>query len=156
MTAFAHSDPEAVVYLSARLADGAPLPGWLRLDPATGAFIGVPPQGFDEILKIEVIARDTEGREARTQFELNADTVREGAAAKAAADFTLGLDVDKEEAKKAKAEAERNARESAKAEKPALRGTQTFSEQMKVAKGKADPLLDKILGKPQDKPRPPR
>jgi hypothetical protein len=146
----------AVVYLSARLADGSPLPGWLRLDPATGAFVGIPPEGFDETLKIEVIARDTEGREAKTRFELDPDVLRDAVAAKAAADLALGLDVDKEEAKKAKAEAERKAREPVKAEKPALRGTQTFSEQMKVAKGKTDPLLDKVLGKGQDKPRAPR
>ena len=145
-----------MVYLSVRLADGSPLPAWLHFDPATGAFSGVPPEGFDEILNIEVIARDTEGREAKAQFELDPDVLRDAAAAKLAADISLGLDVDKEEAKKAKAEAERKAREPAKAEKPALRGTATFSEQMKVAKGKTDPLLDKILGKPQDKPRAPR
>jgi hypothetical protein len=156
LTAFAHTDPAAVVYLSARLADGSPLPGWLRLDPASGAFIGVPPEGFDETLDIEVVARDTEGREAHTRFELDVDALRDAAAAREAADIGLGLDVDKEEARRAKLEAERNAREPAKPGKPALRGTQTFSDQMKVAKAKADPLLDRILGKGQDKPRAPR
>jgi hypothetical protein len=153
--AFAHTDPAAIVQLTARLANGQPLPAWLRLD-ARGTFAGLPPEGFDGKFEVEVVARDTEGREARTTFELDADTLREAAAAKAAVDFGLGVDVDKEEAKKAKAEAERKAREPAKAEKAAVRGT--FSEQMKVAKAKADPLLDRILkdGQDKSKPRAPR
>ena len=61
------------------------------------------------------------------------------------------MDVDKDEAKRAKLEAARQAEQ-----KPTVRGTATFSEQMKVAKGKTDPLLDRIMGKGQDKPRAPR
>jgi hypothetical protein len=117
-----------------------PLPAWLRLD-ARGAFVGVPPEGAEGKLDIEVVARDTEGREARTSFELQLDTLREAAAARASANLVLGLDVDKEEAKKAKA-----------AEK-AAKVTPRFSEQMKVAKAKSDPLLDRILKDGQDKPR---
>jgi hypothetical protein len=152
--AFAHTDPAAIVSLTARLANGQPLPSWLRLD-TRGTFSGVPPEGLEK-LDVEIVARDTEGREARTTFTLDADTLREAAAARAAADFGLGLDVDKEEAKKAKAEQERKAREAVKAEKPAARGTPTFSDQMKVAKAKADPLLDRILKDGQTKPRAPR
>jgi len=144
--AFAHTDPAAIVHLSARLADGSLLPSWLRLD-GRGAFVGLPPEGLEGSLEIEVVARDSEGREARTTFSLDLDTLREAAAANAAADSALGLDVDKEEAKKARAEAER------KAEKAAIRGTPTFSDQMKGARAKGDPLLDRILGKGQDKPR---
>jgi hypothetical protein len=140
--AFAHTDPAAVVRLTARLADGSPLPSWLRLD-ARGAFVGMPPQDLEGTLEVEVVASDTEGREARTAFSLDIGAMR---AAAGATDFVLGVDVDKEEAKKAKAE-----REKFKKAAP-----QTFSEQMRVAKGKADPLLDKILGKAQDKPRQPR
>jgi len=51
--------------------------------------------------------------------------------------------------------AQRQAREPAKADK-AVRGTPTFSDQMRVAKAKGDPLLDQIVGKGQDKPRAPR
>jgi hypothetical protein len=160
--AFAHTDPAAIVHLSARLADGSPLPAWLRLD-ARGAFTGVPPEGLDGELEVEVLARDGEGREARTSFTLELDALRDAAAAAAARDFVLGLDVDADEAKRAKLEAARQAEQAAreqagkgKAEKPAVRGTATFSEQMRVAKGKADPLLDKIMGKGQDKPRAPR
>jgi hypothetical protein len=149
--AFAHTDPAAIVFLSARLADGSPLPAWLRLD-ARGAFVGRPPEDLEGTLEIEVVARDSEGREARTNLSLELDALRDAAAAKAAADFALGLDVDAEEAKRAKLEAA----EKAKGEKAAVRGTATFSEQMKVAKGKADPLLDRIMANGQDKPRAPR
>jgi len=140
--AFAHTDPAAIVHLSARLMNGMPLPAWLRLD-ARGAFVGIPPDGLEGKLDIEVVARDTEGREARTSFELQLDSLREAAAAKAAADLVLGLDVDKEEAKK----------EKARAEKLAAKATPRFSEQMKVAKAKSDPLLDRILKDGQTKPR---
>jgi hypothetical protein len=154
--AFAHTDPAAIVHLSARLADGSLLPAWLRMD-ARGVFVGLPPEGLEGKLEVEVVARDTEGREARTTFGLELDALRDAAMAAAAGrDFVLGLDVDAEEAKKARLEAERKARESGKAEKPAARGTQPFSEQMRVAKAKADPLLDRILQEGRDKPRPPR
>ena len=153
--AFAHTDPAAIVHLSARMADGSLLPAWLRLD-GRGTFVGLPPEGLEGTLEVEVVARDSEGREARTTFELDVEALRDAMAAKATADSALGLDVDKEDAKKARAEAERKAREPAKAEKAAIRGTPTFSDQMKVAKTKADPLLDRIMGKGQDKPRAPR
>jgi hypothetical protein len=160
--AFAHTDPAAIVHLSARLVDGSPLPGWLRLD-ARGAFVGLPPEGLEGTLEVEVLARDTEGREVRTTFSLELDALREAAAAAVARDFVLGLDVDADEAKRAKLEAarqaEQGARESAgkvKGEKPAARGTATFSEQMRVAKAKADPLLDRIMRDSRDKPRAPR
>jgi hypothetical protein len=145
--AFAHTDPAAIVRLSARLADGSPLPAWLRLD-GRGSFVGVPPEGLEGTLEVEVVARDTEDREARTTFSLELDALRDAAAAAAARDSVLGLDVDKDEANRAKLKA--------KGEKPAVRGTPTFSDQMRVAKAKADPLLDRILGKGQEKPRPPR
>jgi hypothetical protein len=149
--AFAHTDPAAIVRLSARLADGSPLPAWLRLDPR-GTFVGLPPEDLEGTLEVEVVARDTEGREARTTFTLELEALREAAAAAAVRDSVLGLDVDKEEAKRAKLEAARQAEQAAGKAK----GTATFSEQMRVAKGKADPLLDRIMGKGQDKPRAPR
>jgi hypothetical protein len=153
--AFAHTDPAAIVRLTARLADGAMLPAWLRLD-ARGVFVGVPPEGLEGKLEIEVVARDSEGREARTAFSLELDGLREAAAAVAARDSVLGLDVDADEAKRAKLEAARQAEKAAREPAAKAKGTATFSEQMRVAKGKPDPLLDRILGKPQDKPRPPR
>jgi hypothetical protein len=35
-----------VVYVSARLANGDPLPDWLRFDPTNGTFAGLPPDGM--------------------------------------------------------------------------------------------------------------
>jgi len=159
--AFAHTDPAAVVRLSARLASGQPLPGWLRLD-ARGVFSGIPPEGEAGSLEVEVVARDSEGHEARTAFTLELEALREAARAAGARDSVLGLDVDKEELARAKLEAARQAAERArdggkpgKGEKPSPR-SQSFSDQMRVAKAKADPLLDRILAKGQDKARPPR
>ncbi|HEY2336890.1 MAG TPA: Ig-like domain-containing protein, partial [Burkholderiales bacterium] len=149
--AFAHTDPAAVVTLTARLADGSPLPAWLRLDPR-GAFVGVPPEGAEGTLELEVIARDTEGREAHTRFLLDLKDLQAAVAAVQARDSVLGLDVDGAEAQRAKLKAEREAREAAmqgKSEKTPMRGTPTFTEQMRTAK-KSDPLLDRITGKGQD------
>jgi hypothetical protein len=152
--AFAHTDPAAIVRLSARLADGSMLPAWLRLD-TRGVFAGVPPEGVEGKLEIEVVARDSEGREARTTFSLDLDALGEAAAAVAARDSVLGLDVDADEAKRAKLEAARQAEKAAR-EPAKTKGTAIFSEQVRVAKGNPDPLLDRILGKSQDKARPPR
>src|SRR6185503_3328354 len=106
--AFAHTDPSAVVQLEARLANGSRLPGWLRFDGLRGVFSGTPPQGIEETLEVEVLARDTEGREARTQFTLEIDAMR---LRPGAADLALGMDVDKVEAEKARLEASRQAGE---------------------------------------------
>jgi hypothetical protein len=35
-----------VAFVTARLANGDPLPGWLKFDPGTGTFAGMPPQGM--------------------------------------------------------------------------------------------------------------
>uniref|UniRef100_UPI0027BA5884 Ig-like domain-containing protein n=1 Tax=Aquabacterium sp. TaxID=1872578 RepID=UPI0027BA5884 len=62
---FGHSDAAALVTLSARLADGRPLPGYLHFDPATGTFT------FDEEvdervkqLKVVITAVDDKGQTA--------------------------------------------------------------------------------------------
>ena len=44
--------------LSATLADGAELPDWLEFDPATRTFTGNPPENFNGILPVVVIASD--------------------------------------------------------------------------------------------------
>jgi hypothetical protein len=54
---FADPDGDALD-LSATLAGGAALPGWLSFDPATGAFSGTPPEGFAGVLTVEVTASD--------------------------------------------------------------------------------------------------
>ena len=62
--AFAHTDSSAVVHFEARLANGNPLPGWLRFDGLRGVFSGTPPPGAEETLEIEVIA-DAWGQELK-------------------------------------------------------------------------------------------
>jgi hypothetical protein len=148
INAFAHTDPSAVVTLEARLSDGSPLPGWLRFDGLRGVFSGTPPEGVEQTLEIEVVARDTEGREARTQFTLEIDAVRTSAAAAA---LTLGLDVDKEEAEKARLAAAKAGTATA-AVRPAQPGAASFSDQVSAAKTQRDPLLDRIV--PSDKAKP--
>ncbi len=54
---FADVDGDALT-LSATLADGSPLPGWLAFDPATGRFSGQPPADFNGVLAIALVASD--------------------------------------------------------------------------------------------------
>ncbi|MEO8144194.1 MAG: Ig-like domain-containing protein, partial [Betaproteobacteria bacterium] len=153
--AFAHTDPSAVVLLEARLSDGRPLPEWLSFDRIRGSFSGEPPRGLEGEIEIEVIARDADGREARTTFRFSAEAIREAAAAglQAAKDGKLGLDVDAEEAEKARLEAARQAQQRATetrtapkggAGKPAPAGAPTFSEQLRGVQSARDPLLDRV------------
>jgi hypothetical protein len=156
--AFAHSDSSAVVHLEARLANGNPLPGWLRFDGLRGLFTGTPPQGVEETLEVEIIARDTEGREARTQFTLEIEAMRLRAAA---AGLALRMEVDKEEVEKARLEAAKQANEGRAATqavsatagiRPGKAGAASFSDQVSAAKTQRDPLLDRIAR--SDKPKP--
>jgi VCBS repeat-containing protein len=155
--AFAHTDPAARVHLEARMANGSPLPGWLKFDGLRGVFSGTPPEGVDGNLEIEVVARDTEGREARTKFTLEIEELRAKAAA---AGLALGLDVDKEEAEKARQELARQAHKAHLADQaraatagvqPAKPGAASFSDQVNAAKTKRDPLLERISPSGKDK-----
>ncbi|HYG55686.1 MAG TPA: VCBS domain-containing protein, partial [Burkholderiales bacterium] len=149
--AFAHTDPAAVVHLDARLANGQPLPAWLRFEGLRGTFSGQPPQGLEGTLHIEVVARDTDGREARTQFVLQVEELRaESGDRPLAGDLELGLDVDKQEAEKQRA-AQRQPAQPREAAKPVKQpgeakpqAAMPFSEQMKAAKETRDPLLERI------------
>ena len=67
---FLHTDANASVSLEAQQANGSPLPAWLAFDPSSGKFNGQPPPGFSGTLHISVIARDSQGREAVTTFEI--------------------------------------------------------------------------------------
>lgn len=53
---------------------GAALPGWLTFNPETGRFQGTPPEGFNGTVSIKVIARDGQGNEAETKFDLRVGT----------------------------------------------------------------------------------
>jgi len=133
------------------------LPGWLKFDGLRGTFSGTPPDGVDGTLEIEVVARDTEGREARTKFALEIEELRAQAAA---AGLALGLDVDKEEAEKVRQELARQAHRTHMAEqakaatagvRPAKPGAASFSDQVNAAKTQRDPLLDRISPSGKDK-----
>jgi hypothetical protein len=67
---FAHTNPEAIVRLDARLADGRPLPPWVSFDSRTGKFVIQAPPGVAGQLTIRLIARDTDGREVGTVFRI--------------------------------------------------------------------------------------
>lgn len=69
--AFAHTRPEAVLTVTARLTDGRPLPNWVLFNPQSGTFTVTPPPGFTGELEIQVIARDNDGREATANFKFN-------------------------------------------------------------------------------------
>ena len=153
--AFAHTDPSAIVQLDARLINGSPLPSWLKFEGLRGQFTGVPPEGFTGSLEIEVIARDSNGREARALFVLltedlhNQDRLR----TQDVPDLMLGLDVDAKEREKARLEAAKQAAEGrpgdkAKAKvdgKPQKEPVATsFTDQVRAAKTGRDPLLDRI------------
>lgn len=66
--AFRDADPGDVLHLKACLADGRPLPRWLRFDPKQRAFLGVPPEQVVEELTVRVIASDVDGMEASSCF----------------------------------------------------------------------------------------
>jgi hypothetical protein len=69
--AFAHTDPHAVVRLSATLASGEPLPAWLAFDRVGGRFSGTPPDDFSGTLDVRIVARDDHGLEAQTHVKLS-------------------------------------------------------------------------------------
>jgi hypothetical protein len=57
-----------VLYLKARLADGRPLPNWVRFDARRRLFRGIGPQDLTEEITITVIASDVDGMEATSRF----------------------------------------------------------------------------------------
>jgi len=61
-----------VLHLAARLADGRPLPPWLRFDPKRRRFSGQAPAAFAEELTIAVVASDVDGLEVTSSFRLRA------------------------------------------------------------------------------------
>jgi hypothetical protein len=69
--AFAHTRPEAVLTVAAQQANGQPLPSWVLFNAQAGTFIVNPPPGFTGALEVQVIVRDTDGREATANFKFN-------------------------------------------------------------------------------------
>jgi hypothetical protein len=79
--AFAHTQPKAIVRLTAVLQDGKPLPAWVEFNGQTGQFTGEVPKGLKGELKIKLVARDLEGREATALFRINVGQNRSAAGA---------------------------------------------------------------------------
>jgi hypothetical protein len=69
--AFAHTQPKEVVRLAVTQQDGRPLPTWVQFNAQTGQFSGEVPKGTTGELKIKIIARDMQGREATALFRVN-------------------------------------------------------------------------------------
>jgi hypothetical protein len=69
--AFVHTQAGIEVTLSAKLADGTDLPRWVRFDARAGKFSFDPPADFRGELRIKLIARDAQGREATTLFRFH-------------------------------------------------------------------------------------
>ncbi|MDP3512023.1 MAG: filamentous hemagglutinin N-terminal domain-containing protein [Sulfuritalea sp.] len=68
---FTHTNPNAVVSLSARQTNGQPLPNWISFDPQTGTISATPPAGVRRNFEIQVQARDRQGNEVSTILKLN-------------------------------------------------------------------------------------
>jgi AAA family ATP:ADP antiporter len=69
---FVDADPGDVLYLTARLADGRPLPGWLRFDEKLHRFEGHPPDDHVATFTVTVIASDVDGLTATSNFKVRA------------------------------------------------------------------------------------
>lgn len=76
--AFAHTDSSERLNLSAKLADGRKLPGWVRFNPVTGTFEVEPPANFAGELELKITARDSKGNEASSIFRFHVGKKREG------------------------------------------------------------------------------
>ena len=68
---FSHTERNVQVSVEVRLADGRPLPSWLKFDPVNGTLSGQPPRGLTQKLAIEVIARDSKGNRATSHLEVD-------------------------------------------------------------------------------------
>jgi hypothetical protein len=76
--AFADTNPNAVIELSAQQANGRPLPNWVQFDPREGKFIIQAPPGVKGELAIKVVARDSTGHEAVSTFKIRVGSKQSG------------------------------------------------------------------------------
>ncbi|GAB3626851.1 hypothetical protein GCM10027419_17020 [Pandoraea terrae] len=88
---FRQSDRDAMVTVEVRLANGRPLPPWLKFDPVTGTLTGKPPQGMNLQFQIEVIERDNKGNRTSNRFDLNVKAPADSRAGVEHADPLAGL-----------------------------------------------------------------
>ena len=68
--AFAASNTDQTVQLSAAQDNGASLPGWLHFDPEKGRFEGTPPPGVHGEVRVKIVARNASGNEAVQTFKI--------------------------------------------------------------------------------------
>ncbi|MGM9516181.1 putative Ig domain-containing protein, partial [Roseateles sp. DB2] len=68
---FTHTDSKEQITVEIRLADGRPLPSWLKFDPVTGTLSGQAPAGLSQRLNIEVIARDSKGHRVSSHMQID-------------------------------------------------------------------------------------
>ncbi len=162
--AFAHTDPAAIVHLEAVQVDGKPLPDWLKFDSLTGIFSGEPPGSSGRmVLQIRLNARDDQGREATSSFDLEFDPAREpglkpqsaglpsAEASEDAAEQRAQSSALEEAGRTDLEAAEREqAERDAKAEKIARGGVRPFAEQLRNAKANRDPVLARIFDRPSE------
>ncbi|MBI3382830.1 MAG: DUF4347 domain-containing protein [Aquabacterium sp.] len=76
--AFASTDPNAVIQLSAQQANGRPLPNWISFNARTGQFVMQAPPGVNGELAIKVVARDAQGHEVSSVFKVRIKANRPG------------------------------------------------------------------------------
>jgi len=67
---FRDEDPGDVLRLRALLADGSPLPNWLRFDIRQCAFTGIFPSDLATDITVRVVASDVDGMEATSDFRI--------------------------------------------------------------------------------------
>lgn len=58
------------ITIEATMADGRPLPSWVRFDPREGSFTLNPPPGFEGSLEVRVSARTEQGQSASAEFKI--------------------------------------------------------------------------------------
>ncbi|HEX5684587.1 MAG TPA: putative Ig domain-containing protein, partial [Ideonella sp.] len=73
LSSFLLSAPDSGVAVEARLADGQPLPPWLRFDPATGKLTGRVPPSMRGVIQVVLTVRDSHGQAASTRLEIRVD-----------------------------------------------------------------------------------
>jgi ELWxxDGT repeat protein len=89
---FVDVDSGTPMTLSASLANGDPLPGWLGFDPASGTFSGTPGNADVGVLQIRVTATDADGASVSDVFALTIVNANDGPTGTATATLATGTE----------------------------------------------------------------
>ena len=92
-TSFHDQDIGDTLDFSASLADGSPLPAWLRFDPGTLTFSGAPAAADAGISTLRVTAADAAGASAALAFSLTVGAIVIGGSGKDSLRGTVGDDL---------------------------------------------------------------